>query len=67
VDPGKPRWLVIHGREVEAEKSLDEIESKFRQHGASFSDASTLTPMRLRPRAYTPLNRLFKLFSSRTE
>lgn len=58
--PESPRWLVIHGREVEAEKSLGDIESKFRQHGASFSDASTLTPMRLRPRSYTPLKQVIQ-------
>ena len=58
--PESPRWLVIHGKETEAEKIVEEIESRFRPHGASFPDASALTPMRLRPRAYTPLGQVFK-------
>lgn len=58
--PESPRWLVIHGKEIEAEKIVEEIESRFRLHGASFPDASALTPMRLRPRAYTPLGQVFK-------
>jgi len=58
--PESPRWLVIHGKETEAEKIVEEIESRFRLHGASFPDASALTPMRLRPRAYTPLGQVFK-------
>jgi MFS family permease len=58
--PESPRWLVIHGREAEAEKITEEIEARFRSHGASFADVSTLTPMRLRSRAYTPLGQVFQ-------
>ncbi|MGH6847741.1 MAG: MFS transporter [Methylocella sp.] len=58
--PESPRWLVIHGREAEAEKIVQEIETKFRLHGASFPDASTLKAMRLRPRTHTPLKQVFQ-------
>jgi len=58
--PESPRWLVIHGKETEAEKIMAEIEAGFRRHGAHFSDASTLAPMRLRPRSHTPLGQVLK-------
>lgn len=68
--PESPRWLVIHGREAEAEKIVDEIEMRFRRHGAVLKDASALRPMPLRPRTHTPLwqvlQTLFIAFRTRT-
>ncbi|HUZ91720.1 MAG TPA: MFS transporter [Methylocella sp.] len=58
--PESPRWLVIHGREAEAEKITGEIEERLRSHGARFAAVSTLTPLRLRARAYTPLSQVFQ-------
>jgi MFS family permease len=58
--PESPRWLVIHGRETEAEKIVDEIEARFRLHGAALDDGSALKPMLLRPRTHTPLRQVFQ-------
>lgn len=57
--PESPRWLVIHGREAEAERIVDDIESRARTHHGAFEDASSLAPMRLEPRTHTPLREVF--------
>ncbi|PNG26016.1 MFS transporter [Methylocella silvestris] len=53
--PESPRWLVIHGRFAEADLIMDEIEARAGNGKAT----GTLTPLRIRPRRFTPLREVF--------
>lgn len=57
--PESPRWLVIHGKEKEAEKIASDIEALFEKRGAKLKDPSKLKPMKIKPRKYTPLKEVF--------
>jgi MFS family permease len=57
--PESPRWLVIHGREKQAEQVTNAIEAGLREEGACLQNASELRVMRIRPRTHTPLREVF--------
>src|SRR5262249_54172960 len=52
--PESPRWLVIHGRPVEGEAIIAEIEASLHQPRAA-SGSETLPRIRLATRRYTPV------------
>ena len=57
--PESPRWLVIHGREQEAEAVMGDIESHMKEHGAIVPPPDTLKPMKIHARDHTPLGVVF--------
>ncbi len=57
--PESPRWLVIHGREQEAEAIVGDIERQFREHGSTIDEEEPLKALRITPRTHTPLSEVF--------
>src|SRR5919204_1623097 len=53
--PESPRWLMIHGRNDEAEEIVAEVERKIMgEKGAAAADYEQSPPMRIRTRTHTP-------------
>lgn len=62
--PESPRWLMIHGRNPEAERIVVEVERKIApSHGTTVSDcgyrSSDLFPTRIRTRTHTPWHQIW--------
>ena len=57
--PESPRWLVIHGRESEAEAVVAGIERRFEATGATLPAPDEKLRLRLRPRRHTRLSEVF--------
>jgi MFS family permease len=55
--PESPRWLMIHGREHEAERIMATIEQKVAQDPASLPPPQNR--IRIRPRSHTPLSEVW--------
>ena len=57
--PESPRWLAIHGREVEGEAVVAGIERRFRAEGTRLKPVAASAAIRLRSRDHTPLAEVF--------
>ena len=55
--PESPRWLVIHGREQEAEAAMKEVEALAHEHATKEASQKAMT---FNVRSHTPLREVFK-------
>jgi MFS family permease len=60
--PESPRWLMTHGREEQAEKTVDEIEAQVAADGHSFDTVDADKALEVTPTGSIPFGRLARVF-----
>jgi MFS family permease len=62
--PESPRWLMTHGREEEAEKTVDEIEKRVQSDGHTLQKVPQSKALEVTPTGSIPFLRLSRVFFS---
>src|SRR4051812_31279490 len=63
--PESPRWLMTHGREEEAERTVDEIEARVKHEGVHLEPVDDSKALEVRPQAAIPYSQIARVMLSR--
>ncbi len=58
--PESPRWLMVHGRQDEAEKVVREIEQRVRREAGEDLPEPDEEPIEIHPRSHTPVGEILR-------